>query len=37
MDVTLNLTVNGQPKRITTESQRSLLDVLREDLGLTGA
>ncbi len=37
MDVTIQLTVNGQEKTITTDSQRSLLDVLREDLGLTGA
>ena len=37
MDVTVNLTVNGQQKKITTESRRSLLDVLREDLGVTGA
>jgi len=37
MDMTVELTVNGQEKTITTDSQRSLLDVLREDLGLTGA
>ena len=37
MNVTVKLTVNGQEKIITTDSQRSLLDVLREDLGLTGA
>ncbi len=37
MNVTIGLTVNGQKKTITTDSQRSLLDVLREDLGLTGA
>ena len=37
MDITVKLTVNGQEKTITTNSQRSLLDVLREDLGLTGA
>jgi aerobic-type carbon monoxide dehydrogenase small subunit (CoxS/CutS family) len=36
MDVTLKLTVNGQETTITTDPQRSLLDVLREDLGLTG-
>ncbi len=36
MDTTVQLTVNGQPVTITTDSQRSLLDVLREDLGLTG-
>ena len=37
MDVTVKLTVNGHEKTITTDSQRSLLEVLREDLGLTGA
>jgi aerobic-type carbon monoxide dehydrogenase small subunit (CoxS/CutS family) len=37
MDVTVKLTVNGRKKTVTTDSQRSLLDVLREDLGLTGA
>ena len=36
MDVTIQLTVNGQKKTITTDSRRSLLDVLREDLGVTG-
>ncbi|MBN2476421.1 MAG: (2Fe-2S)-binding protein [Pirellulales bacterium] len=36
MDVTVKLTVNGQQKAITTDPRRSLLDVLREDLGLTG-
>ena len=36
MNVTVKLTVNGQEKMLTTESQRPLLDVLREDLGLTG-
>ncbi|MBL7040916.1 MAG: (2Fe-2S)-binding protein [Pirellulaceae bacterium] len=37
MDITVKLTVNGQEKTIATDSQRSLLDVLREDMGLTGA
>lgn len=36
MDVAVKLTVNGQEKTITTDPQRPLLDVLREDLGLTG-
>ncbi|HYW81574.1 MAG TPA: (2Fe-2S)-binding protein [Thermoguttaceae bacterium] len=36
MDVTVHLTVNGQETTVTTDSRRSLLDVLREDLGLTG-
>jgi aerobic-type carbon monoxide dehydrogenase small subunit (CoxS/CutS family) len=29
-------TVNGQPRTVTTDPQRPLLDVLREDLQLTG-
>jgi aerobic-type carbon monoxide dehydrogenase small subunit (CoxS/CutS family) len=33
----LKLTVNGRQRTIATDPQRSLLDVLREDLGLTGA
>ncbi|MHC4404781.1 MAG: (2Fe-2S)-binding protein [Planctomycetota bacterium] len=37
MDVTVKLSVNGQEKTITTDSERSLLDVLREDMSLTGA
>lgn len=37
MDVTVNLVVNGKEETVTTDPQRSLLDVLREDLGLTGA
>ena len=31
-----NITVNGKPKTITTERDRTLLEVLREDLLLTG-
>lgn len=37
MDVTINLTVNGRPRAVTTDPERPLLDVLREDLHLTGA
>src|SRR6188768_3268066 len=37
MDRTFRFTVNGQAKSITTDSNRPLLDVLREDLHLTGA
>jgi aerobic-type carbon monoxide dehydrogenase small subunit (CoxS/CutS family) len=37
MDVTVKLTVNGEERTITTDSRRSLLEVLREDLGLTGS
>jgi isoquinoline 1-oxidoreductase len=36
MDVTVTFTVNGQDKTITSDPQRPLLDVLREDLHLTG-
>ena len=36
MDVTITLTVNGTERIVTTDSQRPLLDVLREDLHLTG-
>jgi aerobic-type carbon monoxide dehydrogenase small subunit (CoxS/CutS family) len=37
MDVTVTLTVNGIERTVTTDPQRPLLDVLREDLHLTGA
>ena len=37
MDVKVTLTVNGKKQTISTDPQRSLLDVLREDLHLTGA
>jgi aerobic-type carbon monoxide dehydrogenase small subunit (CoxS/CutS family) len=30
------LTVNGRREKVTTEAERPLLDVIREDLGLTG-
>jgi aerobic-type carbon monoxide dehydrogenase small subunit (CoxS/CutS family) len=33
---TLNFTVNGQRRTVTTDPDRPLLDVLREDLQLTG-
>ena len=36
MDVTVTLTVNGVSRTVTTDPQRPLLDVLREDLHLTG-
>ena len=36
MDVTVTLTVNGVERTVTTDPQRPLLDVLREDLHLTG-
>lgn len=37
MSQTLTLDVNGQSHSVTTDPDRPLLDVLREDLGLTGA
>src|SRR5689334_17205247 len=36
MDTTITFTVNGKPRTVTTDPQRPLLDVLREDLQLTG-
>lgn len=36
MDVTITLTVNGKKQTVSTDPARSLLDVLREDLDLTG-
>ena len=34
--VEVTFTVNGETKQITTEPRRTLAEVLREDLGLTG-
>ena len=36
MKKTLQFTLNGKPQRVTTESRRTLLEVLREDFDLTG-
>lgn len=36
MDVTLTLKVNGQSRSVTTDPERPLLEVLREDIKLTG-
>ena len=36
MTATLQFTLNGKAQRVSTESRRTLLDVLREDLDLTG-
>lgn len=36
MDVTVKMEVNGVERKITTDQKRRLLDVLREDLQLTG-
>ncbi len=37
MEVAIRLNVNGTDRTVTTDPKRRLLDVLREDLGLTGA
>jgi carbon-monoxide dehydrogenase small subunit len=37
MDATITLIVNGKERTVVTDPGRSLLDVLREDLHLTGA
>jgi aerobic-type carbon monoxide dehydrogenase small subunit (CoxS/CutS family) len=37
METTFTLTVNGQARTVTSDPERPLLDVLREDLHLTGA
>jgi aerobic-type carbon monoxide dehydrogenase small subunit (CoxS/CutS family) len=36
MDAAISFTVNGQKRTVTTDPRRPLLDVLREDLHLTG-
>ncbi len=36
MDVTVSMTINGEKKTVTTDPERALLEVLREELGLTG-
>jgi carbon-monoxide dehydrogenase small subunit len=36
MEATFTLSVNGRQRLVTTDPQRPLLDVLREDLQLTG-
>jgi aerobic-type carbon monoxide dehydrogenase small subunit (CoxS/CutS family) len=36
MDATFELTVNAKAERVASHPDRPLLDVLREDLGLTG-
>lgn len=36
MNAAITMTVNGEVRTVTTEPERPLLDVLREDLGLTG-
>jgi aerobic-type carbon monoxide dehydrogenase small subunit (CoxS/CutS family) len=36
MDVTITISVNGRTSTVTTDPRRTLLEVLREDLHLTG-
>ncbi|HSW49290.1 MAG TPA: (2Fe-2S)-binding protein [Bryobacteraceae bacterium] len=36
MERTISFTLNGKPARVTTDDERMLLWVLREDLGLAG-
>lgn len=36
MESTITFSVNGQPHTVTTDPERSLLEVLREELHLTG-
>ena len=37
MDKTITFTLNGQPRTVTAEPERRLLEVLRETIGLMGA
>lgn len=37
MDALITFTLNGKPQSLTTDPERPLLEVLREDLHLTGA
>src|SRR6266404_7042461 len=36
MKASFQFTLNGKPQRVSTEARRTLLEVLREDLDLTG-
>jgi carbon-monoxide dehydrogenase small subunit len=36
MDTTIHFTLNGKPQTLSSDPERPLLDVLREDLHLTG-
>ena len=36
MNANVQFTLNGKPQRVSTDSRRALLEVLREDLDLTG-
>jgi carbon-monoxide dehydrogenase small subunit len=35
-EITINLSVNGEPRTAAAEARKTLADFLREDLGLTG-
>jgi len=35
-ELTVSMTVNGEPREVRVEARRTLADTLREDLGLTG-
>ena len=36
MTTNVQFTLNGKPQRVSTDTRRTLLEILREDLGLTG-
>jgi aerobic-type carbon monoxide dehydrogenase small subunit (CoxS/CutS family) len=36
MSATVQFTLNGKPQKVSTDARRTLLEVLREDLDLTG-
>lgn len=36
MNANVQFTLNGKPQRVSTDARRTLLEVLREDLNLTG-
>ena len=36
MNANVQFTLNGKPQKVSTDSRRTLLEVLREDLNLTG-
>ena len=35
-EIQVRFTVNGEPRRLTVKTNRTLLDLIRADLGLTG-
>ena len=36
MNANVQFTLNGKPQRVSADARRTLLEILREDLGLTG-